>query len=1441
MKYLNIIVVVVLFLSFRIVNAREVCQFQYTGTLDSLKGSTLILPNETVAMQQEVILESFIDEIEESRPVSIFIIMDQTASMGAQDPNGNRHKALAKILDAIEDKSPDSEIGGVFFGNDLGLDTSDDQLFIASPHSSKGYGYIPFLKINDNYESDNNGTARGIDQFRYFFQLADSSLNHLEWEINHGPGSDTTWTYFFSYTNIDAPFLAAREAFESASNPAKDQYIIFFSDGGDNCGSTQFTTGEATPTTFSVFITSTTNPTYNIIPKELDTMITNIKNNGYSTSNGFSEIWAVNTEDEVMEKVDSAILEVVIKNKTVTPDTIKINGVTSVGSWDSTGLSLEGPVPLTEIPDTFIQVLSYESVEIINNDTTVDQVVDTSKFYIDRSDFNQSVNVATAWWEREIFFYNRNDYTIDIDSIDDSIGVLFTQDDLDNVYNYDSITVNLSASSGDMEIIKLNNLNDSFFVILPLSFSSANLNNKALECGNADTITVFYQNPILPLDTITTKIVLNKPDEVLADAFLSASPGDTVYGTKYLEVLLETDSGNLIIYEVLNMDSTVISGPDTIITNGTVEVSGDVIITATATGVNFNSKDSSWSYNCELPNAKLSALPGDVVYNTLTLDVELETDSGNLIVYEVLNMDSVVISGPDTINTKGIVTFSGDVILKAIAFGENYTTKDSIWTYDCELPNAKLSALPGDVVYNTLTLDVELETDSGNLIVYEVLNMDSAVISGPDTINTKGIVTFSGDVILKAFAFGENYATTDSIWTYDCELPQLTINSSLNNNSEFTIDTTIFLTTYFGSEIVKSKIYYSISYTGDGAIPDSLTGILYDPLQGITISNNATIYAIAYNDNYVSAKGVWSYNLKLLDIKISATPSNDSSYGIGYLLDSIIIETTPSEGITTTWIVSTDSITDSVTLISNGIQWDSINLPSITTNDSDDFYYLSVIAMGEGYSTEIKVFKYTKQKLPDIIATPYESGGYKFSNSVDVTLNVLDSLGVFENVQIHYFLDTMAVGIQAQGSDSSYGNPTSLNIDTTIFIKAIATADNAINSNLFVGYYILETSVVGAWYKDESANDFTDTVDGIIDAVTINLNRDVAILPDSVLLISPYDTTEKIIITKGEITFDSLSNSVLRITLSNSFKSNNLAVNTSVDTLKTPKLGALFGKYYSENHFSIKDSIKPLIQYAIYYPGKYELSGDTVSVHSDTILLAFSEKVHIPGLSLDAVVPATFYSYSKDLEYSMNLNFVSNGNRENEIKFVVESIDKSVIPEIGDSVRINFKADISDMLGNTQNIEGNRYGYIRDVGERKYPYSVKAFTPVVPSEYEIPEEIKSHSTCANSISHGLMIIADFYTIINTEKMNDAEIVIYDLLGNIIASHEGYGDGNNVAIDLVTIDEPKNKTMILFLWNGTNNNNRQVGAGAYLAQISFTDPYGNKISERVTLGVAMRLR
>lgn len=850
----------------------------------------------------------------------------------------------------------------------------------------------------------------------------------------------------------------------------------------------------------------------------------------------------------------------------------------------------------------------------------------------------------------------------------------------------------------------------------------------------------------------------------LQPAQLLADPGDTIFNVASLDVELWSNA-DTILYSVNGGDTLLYSDPITISEDTT-------IIWAIAKGEGFLDKDSSWTYIRDLPDATLEADPGDTTFNIESIDVTLSTNADSIF-YAVNDGDTLLYTGPITVS-------EDTTIIWAIAKGDSFRDKDSSWIYIKNLPEAKLEADPGDTTYDKASIDVKVSTNAGNTVFFTVDGSD------PDSTSFSfvgdSIITIIGTQTLKALAVGTNYKEKDSSWNYISILPQLQLSADPEDGTHFESDTTIELTVHDGKgNPVDADIYYIIDSAGSGNYPDSTNGTLYTG--EFTIDQSVTVWAVAYNKDFVKAVAKWDYILDDKATTLTASPSDSLFYTFGHTIDTILLQTNADSII---WLLSDES-SDSSSVETSGKYY--IDGDISIEEDNADTMYLAAIAFGKGFETIYREFVYVREYLPTPDADPKDttgSAGYKFSGTLEVTLSVE---GSWENLEIYYTTD---------GSDPSSSNGTKIknndkvSINSTLTLKAIAYADNVVESGIGSWNYILATGSERAWYVDKDA-------DGRIDGATIALTEEVSHRPDSILFISPYDSTETVVVQKEDIksTDDALS-----MKFPKPF--------TYYDTthFDGAPLGVFYGDYYIDNAFEVEDSVGPLVRYAVYKPGRIK-SKDPVVRASDTLEVTFSEKVTIS----DKSDPLRLLNMDNE-KYEFRLSeYEGDGDlvRFNSVDDIL-GVD---YPETGDSVKVHWNAGVKGLDDDVvqRNID-NKYGTLV-VETAPYDLLIKSISPVDPAKDTIPDIFRPDDFPET----GVLTIADFLVKIQQVDLLDAKARIYDKVGNVLLEADGLGSYEHLTIEV----QDRDVTKIIFAWDGKNRNKRYVGSGSYLMKLYITAP------------------
>jgi hypothetical protein len=301
----------------RVFTADSRCVMKFLVCPETFNNKTISVPYNVVGIAPSVLAckDTAYVESTGTNTAAIFFVIDNSGSMSGKtgsDPTGQRFTVTKALLDTIYQKQPNAQVGLAIFQQNLVFDTSTSSRFWYSTYfktMSQVYdtlpsqAYMPLLTLNQLY----NGVL-GIN-------ILDSALTTT------GTGTSIALRYTPNFsmstpggaTNINIGFLAAREAFASATVTKNSQYIVFLSDGEANMGAHDpgqdsiFYFRDSTrniPTTFTVFFNSGGSTT---VPVSIQTMTQNIQNNGYSASNPSSSDFAITASF-------SSLLDVILSN-----------------------------------------------------------------------------------------------------------------------------------------------------------------------------------------------------------------------------------------------------------------------------------------------------------------------------------------------------------------------------------------------------------------------------------------------------------------------------------------------------------------------------------------------------------------------------------------------------------------------------------------------------------------------------------------------------------------------------------------------------------------------------------------------------------------------------------------------------------------------------------------------------------------------------------------------------------------------------------------------------------------------------------------------------------------------------------------------------------------------------------------------------------------------
>lgn len=369
------------------VRAAQVCDLTITACPKALPTGTLNVPLDVISLDARIPYCQETSIITSQIQPSIVFVIDNSGSMSMgfgfsdnqeNDPQEARFSVVSDLLDVIKASHPGTEVGLVAFSRRLQFDHRDNPLFkTAFPNDTSQHdSYVPLIRLDQVFP----GNITGLDTLKALLKHNDDgdmlyATKLAGTRTNNDQLVSTTGGEQFSMrpgTDITLGFEAAKLAMVSATAPKANQFIIFLSDGtpgGVDDGRTavqdDFEDGLNTPTTFTVYFTGS-----NQAPASIQTMTTNIRNNGYSASNPQSAHYSVNApatqlQTLLQNTILSRILTVPITGKGVT---VVANGTTlnTTTKADSSTFLISGRVPLNAAT-TQIQLNYTHTIQ----DTTV--------------------------------------------------------------------------------------------------------------------------------------------------------------------------------------------------------------------------------------------------------------------------------------------------------------------------------------------------------------------------------------------------------------------------------------------------------------------------------------------------------------------------------------------------------------------------------------------------------------------------------------------------------------------------------------------------------------------------------------------------------------------------------------------------------------------------------------------------------------------------------------------------------------------------------------------------------------------------------------------------------------------------------------------------------------------------------------------------------------
>lgn len=499
-----------LFLCVTISFSEEVCSFRYTEVPEPLNGKTLTIHSKTVAMDKFITVGDSSSNSTGNGVASVFFIIDNSQSMynmmGTDIP-GERFEVPNALIDSFYKANPDIEVGCAIFQKELVFDPASDD--IIQGLTTDSYGYLPLMKLGDSYNSSTLGNKKGYDILKHF----------LDYEVSTtvvGPMGVLTYKNTAvdpKGTNINSGFNAAKDAFKSATYPKGKQFIIFISDGLQEGGTDDYLLGKNTPTTFTIYMAKSASfPP----PQKLRDMTANIQNNGYSTTNPKSVIKLIKTgTDGVLAWTLANVVDVIFDVYNYVPQQMKANTILNT-QWDKGGFTFQKLFPLLAKSTDFTYEIDYD---FFHNDVKKGDTTHVVHFEAETATGSLSDKIEYTFWGRNLEFRNGGTKITAVTSEMDNLEIRFAPYEVDTLYGYQDVTVELTTSSGDLEELSLEDKSSYFSITLDREVGVSSKNDGTIQHGTDDEFTITFRNPDLPLDTVQITI----PFEVGDDASIESA------------------------------------------------------------------------------------------------------------------------------------------------------------------------------------------------------------------------------------------------------------------------------------------------------------------------------------------------------------------------------------------------------------------------------------------------------------------------------------------------------------------------------------------------------------------------------------------------------------------------------------------------------------------------------------------------------------------------------------------------------------------------------------------------------------------------------------------------------------------------------------------------------------------------------------------------------
>ena len=508
----------------------EICELVVTGCPENFNGDTIDVPEAVNYLSAGIRACDFRELGEGVRAhggsPSIVFVIDHTGSMMGistsdsypHDRMGSRFTVTKQLLDTIYARWDSAEVALVVFREHLYFDpTSDEyyakyfQRFDEEIDEEPDQAFLPFMNLHREYDG-----REGIDIIKDILAV-DTSLGDPSASIRNPPDPyefvDLKYEPNFSAnvtTNINGAFEAVRQILPGAANPVENQFMVFLSDGEPRGGSQagkpalDFVEGVGMPTTFTVFFTSDREG-----PESINQMTENIRANGFSFSNRYSDVWALEASHEsLLELLMGKVVQTVLTVTLGTPYRFSVNDSTATTTVSDSFFIFDGGFPIAGELTHFNFDITYRK-----RDVTTGEQRDTTHaidFHVRRigAAVPPEGTEVNCWYGRGIQLLHEGKQVDQVFNFMDTLEVRVSTGD--TATDECEVEVTNHAGDEDREELDLERREKWWSGSFPRAVdTSPDRNDGVLQHGPRDSIIVTWENPDNPDDILRVSVPFN--------------------------------------------------------------------------------------------------------------------------------------------------------------------------------------------------------------------------------------------------------------------------------------------------------------------------------------------------------------------------------------------------------------------------------------------------------------------------------------------------------------------------------------------------------------------------------------------------------------------------------------------------------------------------------------------------------------------------------------------------------------------------------------------------------------------------------------------------------------------------------------------------------------------------------------------------------------------